>query len=61
MVSVQTRGLITMRAFNELLSLLANPEDPDFDYPPGHYVPFPMAIAEVEMQDGYFLRLERLP
>jgi len=50
-----------MRAFNETLDLLANPEDPDFSYPPGHYVPFPMAVAEVEMQDGYFLRLERLP
>jgi hypothetical protein len=25
------------------------------------YVPFPMAITGVEMQDGYFLRLERLP
>ena len=61
MVSVQTEGRITMRAFNESLDLLASPEDPDFDYPAGHYIPFPMAIAEVEMQDGYFLRLERLP
>ncbi len=61
MVSIQTEGAITMRAFNELLDLLAIPEDPDFEYPPGHYVPFPMAIVEVEMLDGYFLRLERLP
>ncbi|MGB7876504.1 MAG: hypothetical protein WBL25_19150 [Anaerolineales bacterium] len=61
MVSVQAEGAVTMRAFNESLSLLSIPEDPDFDYPPGHYVPFPMAIAEVEMGDGYFLRLERLP
>jgi hypothetical protein len=61
MVRIQAEGSITMRAFNESLSLLGSPEDPDFDYPPGHYVPFPMAIAETEMQDGYFLRLERLP
>jgi hypothetical protein len=54
-------GEITFSAFNESLSLLSSPEDPDFDYPPGHYVPFPMAVAEVEMGDGYFLRLERLP
>jgi hypothetical protein len=27
----------------------------------GQIIPFPLAIAEVEMQDGYFLRLERLP
>jgi hypothetical protein len=61
MVRIQSEGPITMRAFNESLSLLATPEDPDFDYPPGHYIPFPMAIAEVEMGDGYFLWLERLP
>jgi hypothetical protein len=61
MVRIQTEGPVKMRAFNESLDLLAYPEDPDFEYPPGHYVPFPMAIAEVEMQDGYFLRLERLP
>jgi hypothetical protein len=54
-------GMVTIQTFNESLSLLTSPEDPDFDYPPGHYIPFPMAIAEAEMQDGYFLRLERLP
>ena len=60
-IRIQTDSLVALHAFNESLSLLANPEDPDFEYPPGHYIPFPMAIAEVEMQDGYFLRLERLP
>lgn len=60
-VRIQAEGVVTMRAFNESLSLLAGPEDPDFDYPPGHTLPFPLAVAEVEVQDGYFLRLERLP
>jgi hypothetical protein len=59
LVRLQTEGLIMMRAFNESLSLLAKPEDPDFEYPPGYYVPFPMAIAEVEMRNGYSVRLER--
>jgi hypothetical protein len=61
MVNIHFKGEITLRAFNELLDLLATPEDPDFEYPPGHYVPFPMAVTEVKMDDGYFLRLERLP
>ncbi len=61
MVNIQTDGPMTMRTFNEALDLLAIPEDPDFEYPSGHFVPFPMAIVEVEMQDGYVLRLERLP
>ena len=45
----QSKGAITLRAFNESLSLLATPEDPDFEYPPGHYVPFPMAIADLKI------------
>lgn len=49
MVSVQAEGPITMRAFNESLSLLTNPEDPDFAYPSGHYVPFPMALLSVDI------------
>ena len=61
MVNIQFDGEIKMHAFSESLLLLNIPEDPDFDYPPGHTIPFPMAIAEVEMQDGYFLRLECLP
>jgi len=60
-VDIQTQGAVTMRAFNEDLSLLQRPEDPDYSYPPGHYVPFPMAVVEVDMQDGYFLRLGRFP
>jgi hypothetical protein len=55
------KGVVAMRAFNESLSWLSRPEDPNFDYPPGHTIPFPLAVVEVEMQDGYFLRLERLP
>jgi hypothetical protein len=48
----QAQGDITILAFNESLPLLSSPEDPDFDYPPGHYVPFPMAIAEIKMDGG---------
>jgi len=61
MTRIQAEGPITIRSFNEALNLLATPEDPDYEYPPGHYVPFPMAIVEVEIKDSYFLRLERLP
>lgn len=61
MVRIQTKGPVMIRAFNDSLSLLAGPEDPDFDYPAGFYVPFPMAIAEINVHNGYFLRLDRRP
>jgi hypothetical protein len=50
-VKIQSAREITFHAFNESLSLLNTPEDPDFEYPLGHYVPFPMAVAEIKM-DG---------
>lgn len=52
MVGIQAEGVVTMRAFNESLSLLSTPEDPDFDYPPGHYVPFPMAVVEINVEEA---------
>ena len=45
-------GEITISAFNQSLSLLNSPEDPDFDYPPGHYLPFPMAVAKITLDGG---------
>jgi hypothetical protein len=48
----QAQGDITLSAFNDSLSLLSTPEDPDFDYPPGHYIPFPMAIAEINIEEA---------
>jgi hypothetical protein len=52
MVSVQAEGPVTMRTFNESLSLLTTPEDPDFAYPAGHYVPFPMAVVEINVEEA---------
>jgi len=59
MVSVEADGAVKMRAFNEDLSLLQGPEDPDYSYPPGHYVPFPMAILGLEISGNYVLSIER--
>lgn len=61
MVKIRTDGALEFRAFNESLDFLAGPEDPNFSYPPGHYIPFPMAVAEVEMRADSFLRLECNP
>jgi len=66
-VSVQAEGdvlslskdPIKMRAFNENLYLLQDPENPDFGYPPGYTIPFPMAVVEVEISGDYSLSIER--
>jgi len=59
MISVQAEGAVTMWAFNESLSVLSSPEDPDYGYPPGHYIPFSMAVVEVGISGDYSLSIER--
>ena len=59
MVEIQADSTIEVRTFNEALELLAKPEDPDYSYPPGHYVPFPMAIVDLEISGNYVLSIER--
>jgi hypothetical protein len=61
MVKIQFAGEITFHAFNESLSLLNTPEDPDFEYPPGHYIPFPMAVAELKMDGSSIVQLTISP
>ncbi|GAB4505348.1 MAG: hypothetical protein Fur0043_23430 [Anaerolineales bacterium] len=60
LVRIQTQGQITMRAFDEALPFLTAPEDPDFSYPPGHFVPFPMALVEVEIQPNAVIAVDML-
>ena len=49
---------LTMHSFVESLPFLTKPEDPDFGYPPGHYIPFPMAVVEVKSDGSYALIIE---
>ena len=52
MVNIQIKNPITVKGFSETLELLNQPEDPDQEYPDGHFLPFPMAIAELIQPDG---------
>jgi hypothetical protein len=42
-----------MYAFNDTLQYLGELEDPNQAFPPGHYIPFPMAVLEFQVEDGY--------
>jgi hypothetical protein len=47
MVGVYSTNPITTFAFNDTRESLAYPENPNFDYLPGHYLPFPMALVDL--------------
>jgi hypothetical protein len=46
-VSLTTTDSVSLNTFRDSLSYLGGPEDPNFDYPPGHFIPFPLAIGEI--------------
>ncbi len=58
-VSVTAPGEIRALTFLESRPFLERPEDPNLDYPPGHGVPFPMAILSAQA-DGDFTILVQM-
>ncbi len=52
-VRISTTGALEPRAFSDSRQALLAPENPNFNYPPGHYLPFPMALGVVQGQ-GHF-------
>jgi hypothetical protein len=57
-VVITSSGTVTARAFTASRSYLSSAEDPNFDYPPGHYLPFPLALVEINGQGNFYIRLD---
>jgi hypothetical protein len=49
-VRIQTSSNSLIKVFNESKTFMVLEEDPDQDYPAGHYLPFPFAYIEVERE-----------
>lgn len=47
--------------FNASRPLLNAPEDPDLDYPTGHYYPFPLALVTLNGQGDFSIRVRPIP
>jgi len=46
-VEIKSTATISAHNFIESSSLIIKPENPDLDYPPGHFLPFPFALIEI--------------
>jgi hypothetical protein len=46
-VEILSNSPISAHSFIESYKQLQVPEDPNFNYPPGHYLPFPMVLLEI--------------
>ncbi len=51
-VGINTSYPFTVYPFNESRGALSRPEDPNFDYSRGHYLPYPMALVEFSTSDS---------
>jgi hypothetical protein len=60
-VTLQTTGNLITQTFTASRSALALPEDPNFDYPAGHYLPFPLALAEIYSQGEFSIEIHLTP
>jgi hypothetical protein len=40
-------GSLTWESYRDSFSLMGNGEDPDFGYPPGHFLPFPLTLGTI--------------
>jgi hypothetical protein len=47
LVSIQSTAPLSTYTFIDSRDMISFPENPNFDYSPGHYLPFPMALVEI--------------
>lgn len=55
-ISAQAARL-SSRSFTESLAVLSAPENPDFSYPPGHFIPFPMAVIDIQSEGSFVVEI----
>jgi len=57
-VTVHSSALVTLHSFIDSLDLLSSPEDPNRDYPAGHFTPFPMVILELFSEGDFYTQID---
>ncbi len=58
---IRTSGMLSTQSFADDLPALLVPENPNYDYPSGHYLPFPMAVATIQSQGDFWVEITLLP
>jgi hypothetical protein len=56
-VQVRSDAALTASGFSASLPFLSQPEDPDQDYPPGHYLPFPLSVVSLSAEQDFSVRI----
>jgi len=59
-IMIQTSGILSSKTFSASLPALQHPENPDFDPPPGYFLPLPMAVATIVSPDSFWVSISLL-
>jgi hypothetical protein len=57
-VRIHTSGDLSSRAFIDSRQFFSRPENPNRDYPPGHLLPFPMALVTIKDEGSFQTLIE---
>jgi hypothetical protein len=53
MVEIRSTNTLNAFSFIDTRASLVYPEDPNFDYLPGHYLPYPMSVVSINASESY--------
>ena len=59
-VKIDSSAVFSTQTFKDSEGILASPENPNRDNPPGHFLPFPMALVEIHSQQDFSVNLDFL-
>lgn len=57
-VEIEASSELSNHSFNVTQDRMGRQENPNYEYPPGHYLPFPMVLLELEPTDRGYLELK---
>jgi hypothetical protein len=56
-VEVQTDAVLSADGFTSAIPFLAQQEDPNLEYPPGNYLPFPLSVVTIQSEGNFSVEI----
>jgi hypothetical protein len=56
-VRVDTKAIFSVQSYIDSFQYLSHPENPDFDYPGGHYLPFPLSVVTIQSAGNFRVQI----
>ena len=61
-VEILSDAPLSAHSYSDSKTKMTVPEDPNFDYPQGHYIPYPMIIIDIDSSQDFFVEIKpKLP